>query len=338
MKKTSKIRRLSNKHAAAIKARRPAHKKLLLHPATVFVLLCAGFLLLTWTFRASADGGTDTAGWTVHAKIPAAPLTEPAVITNPKNGQHFSAKPVAVDGSCPYKSYINLFRNDIFAGTALCQPDGSFGLQADLTDGANSLAARVFNITDDEGPQSPPVLVYYDPPGPPQPAGKPAASPSGRRPSAFVLTSEYSYRGYKPGETVSWNIQVIGGTPPFAFNVKWGDGSEANYVQKDNADLVLQHVYKKSGGYQLRLAGTDDGGQQSFLQLTALIVSQNVLISGPTAHLPTISLGGGGLSALKWLWPAYGVMVLMVASFWLGERQELYRLMKKHPARQRSKS
>ena len=55
----------------------PFHKRLLLHPLSVMVILCVGVFLISWTFRVIADSIS------VTATVPAPPLTQGAVITSP---------------------------------------------------------------------------------------------------------------------------------------------------------------------------------------------------------------------------------------------------------------
>jgi hypothetical protein len=312
---------LKYRHKARIKARRPMHKKFLLHPVTVLVLLCTGVLLAGWTWQTSA------LDYVVKAKIPAPALTEPAVIIQPKDGERFVAKPIPVSGTCPYKSYIKIFRNDQFAGAALCNPDGSFGLQVDLVAGSNKLQAHIFNITDDEGPLSTAMVVYYDPPAVPEP--QPAASaPTPAKPAVkpivppLVITSDYTYQGHITGEPAHWQLAVSGGAAPYALNVKWGDETEDNYVMKAAGGITVDHSYKKAGTYTLKIKGTDLNGATAYLQMGALVVNdKHALISAGALGPPNI-LTDQPQALMRWLWPAYAVMALMVVSFWLGERQE----------------
>ena len=310
---------VKHRHKDRIKANRSLHKRLMLHPSTIFILLCSGMLLFTLTWKTSADD------YTVNAVIPADVLSSPAIITSPTNGQHFGAKPIAVSGTCPYKSYIKLYRNDIFSGTTICNPDGTFGLLTDLAVGANNLQVHIYSVTDDEGPLSPSITVYYD--RPLSVKTTPAATP-------FGLSSDYKYRGYKPGENVSWTVVVKGGSGPYAFNAKWGDGTEANYVQMDAKDLVIEHSYKKAGTYSVRINGADAKGETAFLQLTALVVNDKHLVPIAGATTPP-SLMDKLHNWLWLLWPSYLLLILMAISFWLGEREELRILQHKSANRLR---
>jgi hypothetical protein len=82
--------------------------------------------------------------------------------------------------------------------------------------------------------------------------------------------------------------------------------------------------------YHITLRVTDALGNTTLLQLIAVV-------NGKTPMAGVISSGGGTglLTTVKnWLWlawPAYGIFVLMVLSFWLGEREELRVLLRAQP-------
>jgi hypothetical protein len=315
---------VKQRHKARIKAKRPPHKRFLLHPATVFVLLGSGVLLFGWTLK------TFAVDYTVNATIPAGFLTEPAVITSPTDGQRYKTKPIAVAGTCPYQSYINLYRNGVYSGTALCNPDGTFGLLSDLSLGANILQTHVFNVTNDEGPLSGAITVYYEPPAP---TTVTAAKPSASTPAAaFALSGEYQYHGYKVGEEANLKVSISGGIGPYALHMAWGDGSESNYVQMGTKPVVATHTYSKAGSYSIKINGVDGSGATAFLQTTALITNdKHALIASPTNKPTSSSSIASRLHSWLWLlWPTYASLILMAISFWLGEREELYILQRRY--------
>ncbi|HEX4662471.1 MAG TPA: hypothetical protein VH144_02560 [Candidatus Saccharimonadales bacterium] len=99
----------------------------------------------------------------VTAKVPATIPTEPPVITSPFDQQHVTNPDITTVGTCgAFTAYINLYRNGIFAGVSPCTA-GHFSVQLNLFVGANSLVATAYNSTDDVGPSSATVTVYYDP-------------------------------------------------------------------------------------------------------------------------------------------------------------------------------
>lgn len=159
--KTSKtsVRKRSQpaKAARSTKTRRqrPLHKRVLLHPFSIMVLLCTGVILAGSTYRSIA------ASYDVTATVPAELPSAPALIQQPYDQQHFSGTPITVRGSCPAASYVKLYRNTVFSGVATCSGQ-TFQIQTGLTAGANQLQAKVYNFTNQEGPASSPIVVHYD--------------------------------------------------------------------------------------------------------------------------------------------------------------------------------
>jgi hypothetical protein len=290
-------------------------------PAIVFALLCIGVLLLGWTFKTAAEDIN------VTAKVSAAPLSAPAVITNPANGQHFSSVPVKVSGTCPDGSYVTISRNGVFSGSVVCNSQ-TFEITIDLFPGANELIAQDYNITDDPGPASPPITVYYDVPiasAPKKGQPNPAAYPP------FVLQTEFKLTGFEVGQAATWKLQVNGGVAPYSFNVDWGDGSKSNLSQSAAGEFEISHTYSKvgknSGYYTIKVSATDSAGQKAFLQFFLLIKAAQGAPVGTgtiTTTKPNNPFSGVSSETLLLLaWPAYGIVVLMAISYWLGEREEI---------------
>lgn len=291
-------------------------------PYIFFLMLCVGVLLAGWTFKTNADETL-----IVNARVPAPVLTEGAIITNPTNGQRFSAYPIPVSGTCPLNSYIKLYRNDVFSGTAICTSGGTFSLTSDLFPGSNEFLARSFNITDDEGPESNRVTVYLDPvPGATTPLNDP-----------LILKTDFKFVGYYTDQTGKWKLEITGGTPPYAINVDWGDGTNSVISKKGPGSFFIQHKYNEPGPgergtYTVKVTGSDSDDTKAYLEFFVIVNSRNlpeiVADTIPTAKPPNAS----------WLWiawPAYLVLLLMVTSFYLGEREELLELKKKGRLRQR---
>lgn len=365
MKKTKKIVRpklsasANNKHAIkkahkrTIKANRPIHKKILLHPVSVFFLMCASVFVIGLTYKALADS------YVVTGKVPAPPLTQGAQITQPSDGATYSFSQVGLTGTCEYKSYINLYRNGLFVGVAYCLPDSSFGFVVELLEGANTFLAQAYNITDDIGPVTPTVTLTYNRPIPPPPS-LPATSGSGTSTGQssvgssapggavvpLLLSSDFKYKTFVSGYEYSWEINVAGGTPPYKVDVDWGDSQKTSYNDVNGPTIGISHRYKKPGYYPVKVTVTDKSGQKRFIQLAALIRkngSPDIIQKEGLATGSTTKDGSGGLGGLfdltasltnakEWLWlaaPSVGLVSLMAVSFWLGERQELAQLVAK---------
>jgi hypothetical protein len=292
------------------------------YPLVAFLFLCAGFFLVACTFGVSADDVL------VTAAIKAPPISSPAIITSPPDGAHFSAVPITVSGSCPPNAaYIEIFRNGFMGGSAICSGSSTFTLQTDLFPGANQLTAHSFNSTDDEGPVSSKVTVYYDVPKAPSPApGQPSGSSSKPSGAPLTLKTAFIYKGYYVNQPIEWPLEINGGTAPYAFNVDWGDGSNSVISRKDAGQFNLNHTYTQPGGYkgnyQIRVQASDADGNYAYMEFFVIVNARSQDIIGSIYSKPPPSLNN--LRGLLWVaWPAYLTIFLLAIAFKLGEREEL---------------
>ena len=275
-----------------------------------------GLILIGWTLKAGADN--------IHvtAKVPAPPLTITPVITSPTDGSHFNAIPIPVKGTCEYGSYLKLYRNNFFSGSAVCTSGGEFALDSDLFPGKNDLMVRSFNITDDEGPSSSVVSVYYDVPMPPSISAPTSFTPGA---SPFTITTDFKHVGYRYGQTVKWSIQVSGGTAPYALNIDWGDGANLVISRKEPGIFQIEHQYgykDQSHTFIIKISASDSAGQKAYLQM---------FITANSSVVPAV-VGNIRTPSNQWLilaWPAYLLVFFALFSFWLGEKEEVLRLKKR---------
>jgi hypothetical protein len=229
---------------------------------------------------------------------------------------------------------VEIFHNNLMGGTVLCTTANNFEVQTDLFQGQNTIVVRSFNETDDEGPVSAPVTVFYDLPQPP--SGGKNINPNTSKPKAnanpLVLKTAFVYKGYYVGQIVKWPVEVSGGSPPYALNVDWGDGSN-DVISRGSADQFdLTHKYSRTGGYkgsyEIKVKAADSAGQKAFLQFFVIVnAKETASASGGIFTKSPPSLGGK-----SWLWvawPAYGLVLLMAVSYLLGEKEELLLLRKK---------
>lgn len=332
------IRQKSSRHRAArarikqkVRLKSPLHRRLVLHPTTLFGLLVLGVLLAGLTYRSFA------ADYTVNAKVPAPPLATGATITSPTYGQQFTAKPITVTGSCPDDSYVKLFRNGMFSGTAVCVSN-AFQIQSDLFVGTNDLQAQAYNITDAPGPQTPVVRVSYAPPVPPAgtagPAGPgnkyiPPAQPGSKETTGpLLLWGDFQFSVFSTTQPFRWTLRFEHGTAPFATTVDWGDGQNTNLTVPDTQEFTITHSYSQPGNYSVVVSGHDSTGQTVSMQLVALIKlpGQAGLIN------EIVGKSGSGSNSLThwlwWAWPTYLIVSLMAISYWLGERREIMYFLK----------
>ena len=312
----------------------PIHKRLLLHPLTIFGLLCAGVLIAGWTYRVLAD--------TVISSVIEAPaLSEGATITSPNDGSRLTSSPINVLGTCPDSSYIKLYLNSVFDGVGWCGPDNTFSIQTSLFSGTNTLLAQDYNETDLQGPVTPSVQISYSPPAvATTPSNPKTASPSetSTRTSApaqsalpLLISSDFQFKTFSANKAFDWELKLEGGTPPYLLRVQWGDGTTSILHFATDPVFTITHNYKLSGYFAVIIAATDSAGQLKTFQVAALITNSAGTIPGvsnssnkPIQQSILVDLVAN-IKQQQWLlvaWPAYLTILLMTVSFWLGEKRE----------------
>ncbi len=341
---TSSTVRSNKSQKVAIKKRikrsRQVHKRILLNPLTVLMLLCVLVFLVAWTYKAVADT-------TISAEIYAQPLTQGAIITEPINGTTLSTQtPITVNGTCPDSSYVKIYANGIFKGVSLCSSGHTFQVQVSLFNGDNTVLAQDFNVTDQAGPVTPSVLVIL-----PAASSTNIPNQSGTQTSTSVssvtnptavtpllLTSNFQWQTFSTNSKYSWKIDLAGGYPPYSVGVDWGDGSSSYYKFDTDPTFNISHSYTKPGYYLIKVSSTDSKSDKQTIQLAALInlPNANSNFFGPTAK-PTTTAKSSSItsffnSSKNWLWiawPSLIIVLLMMFSFWLGELQDRRALLYK---------
>lgn len=290
--------------------RRTSHRQTS-YGALVFVVLLVGVMLAGVTGKTWADDVT------VSAAVVGPKPTSAPVITVPITGQHFSSSPIAIKGTCTPGLLVNVYKNDVLAGAALCDANGKFAITADIFIGRNDLVARMYDQANQPSPDSNVVTVFYDVAAIPSLAdGSQNIGTHGN----FIITSDSVYKGTVPGKSLSWQIHIEGGVAPFAFNIEWGDGQTELLSRSASGDFTIQHTYDHAGGYKggyvVTVNGVDAEGTKAILQVVA-IVNNPVGTLAPTQVTPPSSWW-----RLLVAWPLWLVLVLMLISFWLGERRQ----------------
>ncbi len=294
-------------------------------PLAVLTLI-TGIVLLQFSLTTLAEASPGPQGGSVGltGTLPAPPPTTAATIDAPTNGQHFSTSPIIVSGTCPAGTLVEVFKNDIFAGSVPCGVSGKYTLSVDLLYGQNNLVARVYDSLNQAGPDSATVTVFYDV-LPPQLFPITSTNFSDRQ---LLLETDAIYRGTFPGQSMNMPITVLGGTQPFAINIQWGDSSNTVISRGDNNTFNASHTYQKPGTYQITIQASDAQQHVAFLQVAAIVNGQ------PTAASGSTSGNGGNVQAetnkLLVLWPLYAIILAVVVSFWLGEQREKRVLVAAH--------
>ena len=316
--------------------------KLLAHHHTSYASLV--FLMVLAGIVAAAAGLVTHADSNLSLTVPGPPPTSGATIDSPLNGQHFSTNSVSVQGACPPGLLIEIYRNTIFAGSALCDTGGLYSVLITLVPGQNDLVARDADALGQYGPDSSTVSVYYDAPPPPSPPPAPTPTPplptmpapthaatpspqpltgsatplpsSAPKPSTLLITSsQHLYQGTDPNTPVQWTITVSGGLTPYQLAWEWGDGSNDAYPSTAGGPLSHTHSYAKTGVYQLTVRATDASGHQAVIQLVTIVGGGQVQVFGQASP-------GDQSGNLILIWPLLTITGLVVLSFWLGEHHQ----------------
>ena len=227
-------------------------------------------------------------------------------ITVPKNGQIFTSLPITVAGLCPSGLLVEVFKNNVFAGSVQCR-SGSYSLPIDLFSGRNDLIARAYDNLNQASPDSNLVSVTFN---------------DTTTPGAFrlTITSAYAKRGANPGAVLTWPVIITGGSPPYAITADWGDKSTPDLISRAvPGEISLEHIYKQSGIYKVTFKVTDANGTTAFLQVVGIG-------NGPTQQSSQKAKPAGAVNVTtsRAFWILLILLFpLLLAAFWLGKRYQL---------------
>jgi hypothetical protein len=270
--------------------------------ALVFVF-CLPAVIAAPAFAAQQS---NSGAFGIEGEIPSSPPATAPSISVPRNGQVFSSIPITVSGICNQSYLVEIFKNNVFAGSSVCK-NGSYSIQIDLFDGQNDLIARQYNALDQVSPDSSTVTVTYNN----------FITSSGPRPT---ITSTYAKRGANPGESLSWPITLSGGTGPYALSVDWGDKSSTQLISRAAPGAFnIEHTYTQSGIYNVTIKVTDSNGASAFLQVVGI---SNGPIQQSSSNNTKDSTKTVTQRVIIW-WPMLLLLALTVIAFWLGQRHQL---------------
>jgi len=278
------------------------------------LVVFVGLILATFTVSsyASAIPGPQAYSVSLTGVMPEKPPVTAATITTPSSGQQFSSTPITVSGTCPAQTLVEIYENNIFAGSTPCNSNSTYTVQVDLLYGNNSLTATDYDVLNQAGPVSNSVKVTYDQQAPPI-SSQFNFNLSGAQ---LILNTDAVYRGVFPGQQLNVPISILGGVGPFALNVEWGDNTNQVLPSSNNTTINATHTYLKPGTYKITIQGSDSQGRVAFLTVAVVVNGQPaVLGSGSSGIKPKTN-------ELLVLWPLYAISATLVISFWMGEKRE----------------
>lgn len=312
------------------------------YPALVFVMMLASVILTAYYGSSLANSSSD-----LSLTVTGAPPSVAPVITSPAGGETYTSSSLSVKGTCEAGLVVSLQRNGSAAGSVVCDSTGSFSLLLTLVSGSNSLVAYDLDGLNQSSPASNTVTVTYAPPPPPSPTPIPTPAPSlapspippsssaptspvpqptvkpgpttpkpasGQIQPTFLITSDQIYYpASSVGQAVMVRLTLSGGHEPYEIKLDWGDGTKQTL--NSTADrLNLSHSYAKPGSFQLVVRGSDTMGQRAVLSVAVIVAGSSA------APLTTNRREDGGVLAIAW--PAMILTLLIIASFWLGEKHK----------------
>lgn len=283
------------------------------------LLLVVGTCLTTFSVGAWERPGPAAGSVGLTGVMPGKPPTKGATISTPTPGQSFAQTPIVVGGTCPSNILVEIFKNDIFAGSTPCGNDGTFKLEIDLLNGQNTLVAKVYDALNQEGPESNKITVTFT--GSIAGASNMSSSLNFGGPQ-LIINTDAVFRGAFPNKEMSIPIDILGGRAPYAVNVQWGDSTNKVVSRPDNASFRVAHTYAKAGTYQLAIQATDADGRVAFLTVASIVNGQ------PDAEVASATKNNQTASLLLALWPLYAIVFTMTISFWMGEWREKRMLIK----------
>ena len=212
--------------------------------------------------------------------------------------------------------------------------------------GANQLAVQDYNVTNAPGPAGSSIIVNYYPPSTPVPISNisvPGSSfptqPSIRPvPSTLtpplIINSAFYYRAFSVNQPFAWIINLSGGSLPYYLTISWGDGSDPS-LMLNTTIYKITHQYALPGNYVIKLSLMDHSGNTDLLQLIAIVKGNSDALGSSSGNIygsPGSSSVLPSLGSWLWLiWPSYLIIILMLVSFWLGEKQEFrYLKLRRH--------
>lgn len=276
------------------------------------MLVIVGLALSAYTVYASTPyDGPESSSIGLTGTMPGKPPTEAATIRIPTNQQHFSTTPIEVSGTCPDNMLVELYKSDIFAGSTTCSEAGIYSIEIDLLFGKNVLLAKVYDSLNQPGPDSNSIDAYYDV-LPSQSGPINSLSFGGAQ---LLLNTQAVFRGTFPGQELQVPIDILGGTPPYAVNLQWGDSTNKVVPRNDNVGFTTAHIYNKAGTYQISVQASDATGRVAFLTFAAIVNGQPSVNS-------VGSISSASTDKLLVLWPLYVGATVSVISFFVGEKRE----------------
>jgi hypothetical protein len=192
------------------------------------------------------------------------------------------------------------------AASVPCESDGTFTVPITLTLGTHALGTKIYNVTDDTGPDGPTITVYYVAKtiGTTDRGG---ATPEQTLGAPLVLTIDEPFIVFGPAKDAVWLGTIDGGTLPYRVQINWGDGSNNDYTLTKGGAQHFSHHYRAMIPHMITLVVNDAGGRAARQMYAAV-----------TPFVPPVGLFTNS-SPSPWtgsnIFGIYGAYLVLVATF-----------------------
>ncbi|MDB5165723.1 MAG: hypothetical protein JWM00_613 [Candidatus Saccharibacteria bacterium] len=307
------------------------------HLALAFILAIVGMVIYISRDITQALPPPVSQDVTVSAVVPGAAPTVGATITSPTDGATMTYQPtVQISGTCAPQTFVIVSSNASIVGSTICTSAGIFVLQVQLSLGVNVLTAKNYDDLNQPGPDTPAVTVtIVDKEKQATSAAvnvrteslvspvlptvlltcdsyqAPTISRSGDVPRVAVVCMS---RSFEPKKQYTLGVITWGGSPPYALNIDWGDGSENTLLSLTSYGYkTVPFQYDNPGLYTITLKLTDKDGKTAYVQTT-------VRVNGETK--PFFAGLRDSFFRISWFEtpiPLYSLAVALTLGFWLGD-------------------
>ena len=284
------------------------------------LIIMTGVVLGIASLLVASQTSASSSFISVTAEVPGPPPATAPTIVSPVGSATVTAEDLQVQGGCQSGLTVAIQRNDVYAGSVPCS-SGVYQLTLSLYPGRNDLVAQQFDSLGQGSPKSPPVTVFFTSPttSSKQPSGmslasliaSPAEAATVSLPHPLSLQTDYQYLGAFPGNRASIWIDVENGTAPYAVEISWGDGNSDLASRPAAGRFAVDHTYSAAGTYSIRIRLSDAVAHTATIN-TVMIVNG----AATSRQEPAVSPG-----QLEIAWPVFGLVLLLMLSFWLGEKR-----------------
>lgn len=232
-----------------------------------------------------------------------------AEITSPLYKNVFDESGVEIEGICEPGLFIEIYRNDVLAGGAICSDAGTFKVFITLVPGKNIIYTKIHDALYQYGPESKRITLWYNVPDTLVPP--------------LMIKTKAVQKGILHNQDLHLSYSIAGGQEPYSVYIDWGDGTVAEIVHVNKPGTQnVSHKYRKTGQFVITIRAADKNNQQFTIQ-TVIVVhpDSHSLVATGLNECTGSSCGSLNIVRLmNWAWPALIVATLMTLSFWIGEK------------------